>query len=236
MQYYTLLTVMAGAAAVSAGITDSLLGSSLTGTATGAADGQAKGSLSGLPTDELLGSGIAGDAAKKAPVPFGKAPAEAKAAAKAAGSADSKDALADSGLLAGLGLKQLRSPDEYLQPHTTYYQAVPTTVIRVEDPPVTTTVTAVIPTGTIINSGVVSCSNGTAASCCDTNSASDGLLSNILGGSCALSSLKIPVLAAGAIGGSQCNQGNTFCCPINQDVSLDILIAIDGSTLTYSPG
>lgn len=70
------------------------------------------------------------------------------------------------------------------------------------------------------NSGVDSCSKGTAASCCDTSAASDGLLSNILGGSCALNNIQVPVLAVGAIGGAQCNQGNSFCCPTSEDVRL----------------
>ena len=79
-------------------------------------------------------------------------------------------------------------------------------------------------------SGVESCSKGTKTSCCDTSAASDGLLSNVLGGSCALSNFNIPVIAGG-VSGSQCNNGNTFCCPVNQDGNLNIALACIPLTL-----
>lgn len=215
MQYYTLLSVLAGAAAVSAGITDELLGSSLTGSAAGDADAQAKGGLSGLPTDDLLAS---------EPESFTKKDSEASA------SDEEKEAPSKGGFLDSLGLKQMLKPTGYPYEDpakTTYYSVKPTptptfitrTVTKEHEIP---TVTA-IPSNnntSVNNGGVTSCSEGTATSCCDTKAASDGLLSNILGGSCALSNLNIPVLAVGGLSGSQCNNGNTFCCPVNQDVSI----------------
>lgn len=218
MQYYTLLSVLAGAAAVSAagitgGLTDGLLGSSLTGTAGASADGDAKAGITGLPTDELLDGDLAGDVT-------GDAPGAKKAS-----------------LIDGLGLKQLVRPPPYYPSHdpatkTIVYQdptptitvvATPTvTVVQPVDPPIVkdgpTPDPVIKDTNSTVN-GVESCSEGTKTSCCDTKDASGGLLTNILGGSCALSQLNVPVLAVGGISGSQCNNGNTFCCPVNQDVS-----------------
>jgi hypothetical protein len=70
------------------------------------------------------------------------------------------------------------------------------------------------------NSGVESCAANHKTSCCDVSNASDGLLSNILGGSCSLSNFNIPVIAGG-VSGPQCNNGNTFCCPTTQDGNLN---------------
>jgi|Dee2metaT_2_FD_contig_41_749732_length_859_multi_5_in_0_out_0_1 hypothetical protein len=236
MQYSHLLTILAGAAAVSAGLTDSLVGNSLTGSATGDADAQAKGGLSGLPTDELL-SGVEPAAAKESPKAFkGKAANASDDSASDSGDAEESK---KGSILDNLGLKQMLKPTGYPyedpsdpkeDPSTsTYYEVKPTPTPTF----VTKTVTKEIPTVTAVpsnndtsvnNSGVESCSEGTATSCCDTKAASDGLLSNILGGSCALSNLQVPVIGA-AISGSQCNNGNTFCCPINQDGNLNIALA-----------
>jgi hypothetical protein len=210
MQYYTVLSVLAGAAAVSAqGLTSSLLGSSLTGAASGSASGDAKGDVTGLPTDDLL-EGLTGDATNA--------------------TASNSTATGPLALLDGLKMKELLQPSAYSyeDPVTsTYSEAIPTatfitrTVTASESIP-TWTAPADPSTNTTVD-GVASCSEGTSTSCCDTKDASGGFLSNILGGSCALSNLNVPVLAVGGLSGSQCNNGNTFCCPINQDVSLAIL-------------
>ncbi|CZT16035.1 uncharacterized protein RCC_01875 [Ramularia collo-cygni] len=75
------------------------------------------------------------------------------------------------------------------------------------------------------SSVVKSCAKGTKVSCCDTKGPNEGLLSNVLGGSCALSNLNIPIAAVGGVSGSQCNQGNTYCCPVNQEGNLNIALA-----------
>ncbi|CZT20208.1 uncharacterized protein RCC_06065 [Ramularia collo-cygni] len=203
MQYYTLLTILAGAAAVSAaGLTDDLVGSSgLTGSAGDDSNASAAGGL----TDELVGSkSLAGSAEN-----------------------DKKFAFLDS--LGPLGLKQVLKPGPY--DDTVYYAEKPSPVPVF----ITRTLTTTTPTHFVEppknieaseDSAIVeSCSEGTAASCCDTKGSSGDILSNVLGGSCALSNLNIPILAAGGLSGGQCNQGNTFCCPINQEGNLNIALA-----------
>jgi hypothetical protein len=252
MQYYTLLSILAGAAAVSAGgLTDELLGSSLTGTATGSGSAEAKGALSGLPTDDLLQGGLTGAKAKDPVSDAADASSSDDSSDDASEAAPSKAASKGPlGILDSLGMKQLYKPSGYP------YEDPVTTTSAYYDPPTPTFVTRTVtehhiptatirpaPTTTVIGtpanihnqtsgSAVDSCSEGTATSCCDTKAASDGLLSNILGGSCALSNLNIPVLAVGGLSGSQCNNGNTFCCPVTQNVSYLPLIDVPVQFLT----
>jgi hypothetical protein len=69
------------------------------------------------------------------------------------------------------------------------------------------------------SSAIESCAADHKTSCCDASSASEGFLSNILGGACSITNFNVPVLAVGGLSGPQCNNGNTFCCPTLQDVS-----------------
>ncbi|KAF2168171.1 hypothetical protein M409DRAFT_21615 [Zasmidium cellare ATCC 36951] len=64
------------------------------------------------------------------------------------------------------------------------------------------------------------CAQGSEISCCVTNSADSGTLGNVLGGSCLLD--QVSLLSALD---NQCPAGNTFCCPTNQDGTLNINVS-----------
>lgn len=73
--------------------------------------------------------------------------------------------------------------------------------------------------GSLATQQDLQCGVGNAASCCNSDDAVSGisLVNTVLGGSC---SILVPVLS-GAVGAS-CNAANTFCCPMNQDVSISL--------------
>ncbi|KAF2168984.1 hypothetical protein M409DRAFT_20995 [Zasmidium cellare ATCC 36951] len=70
------------------------------------------------------------------------------------------------------------------------------------------------------SSGSGTCAKGSEISCCVTNSGDSGTLGNVLGGSCLLD--QVSLLSALD---NQCPAGNTFCCPTNQDGTLNINVS-----------
>ncbi|KAF2167271.1 hypothetical protein M409DRAFT_22698 [Zasmidium cellare ATCC 36951] len=62
------------------------------------------------------------------------------------------------------------------------------------------------------------CAKGSDVSCCSTDSSGSDALGNVLGGSCVLSQLL-------GLLDTTCPAGNTFCCPTNQDGTLNIALS-----------
>ncbi|KAK4626709.1 hypothetical protein CLAFUW4_04361 [Fulvia fulva] len=64
------------------------------------------------------------------------------------------------------------------------------------------------------------CAVGSQISCCTTNSSGSDILGNVLGGSCLLDNVSLISSL-----NSNCPAGNTFCCPSNQDGTLNINVS-----------
>ncbi|KAK4494309.1 hypothetical protein PRZ48_014607 [Zasmidium cellare] len=75
-----------------------------------------------------------------------------------------------------------------------------------------------LPTESGSSSGT--CASGSQISCCVTDSSDSGTAGNVLGGSCLLD--QVSLLSALD---NQCPAGNTFCCPTNQDGTLNINVS-----------
>ncbi|KAF2169497.1 hypothetical protein M409DRAFT_20711 [Zasmidium cellare ATCC 36951] len=65
--------------------------------------------------------------------------------------------------------------------------------------------------------GSGTCAKGSDISCCVTDSSGSGTAGNVLGGSCLLSQVSLLSLLDNV-----CPAGNTFCCPTNQDGTLNV--------------